>query len=70
MNWKDYKKEKPEKKHIDLRTQFLIKGHFQIGDKKGNTHYDVTRLCTYFDEDTVRFEEPANFVLLEWCYIL
>jgi len=69
MNWKKYKIEYPEKKHIALRTQFLVKGYFQINGKKGRPHYMVTRLCAYFEDDTILFEMPSDFVLMEWTNI-
>ncbi len=69
MDWKDIIRDKPELKHVKLRTQFLVKGYFQINGSKGDTHYRTERLCGYFADDTILFEEPSNFVLLEWCYI-
>lgn len=68
MNWKDIK-ETPEHKHIELETQFLVKGYYQMGNTEGATCYKVLNLCDYFDDATVLFDSPRFFIPTKWCYI-
>ncbi len=69
MKWIKVSEGMPDFSHIEKRTQFLVKGFFQLGDSVGDVHYTVTRLCSYFNDDTVLFEEQSNFNTLEWCEI-
>lgn len=69
MSWKEPHIEMPEHKHVKLRTQFSVKGYFKVGLVKGDIHYDVTRLCSYFEEGVVVFESKANFIILGWVEI-
>jgi len=69
MKWNKYPEVLPDKKHIKLKTQFLIKGFYKVGDSKGGTHYKVSRLVSYLGDAVVLFEEPQYFNTLEWSYI-
>ena len=70
MDWKDYEKEQPKKKHIKLGTQFLVKGYYQIGDRKGEACYHVSRAVDFLMQNNrVYLDSPLNFNILEWCHI-
>ena len=69
MDWIDIISQKPEEKHIKLRTQFLLFGFYQIENKNSNKVYIVSRLCDYLPDRMAAFELPHNFVLLKWCKI-
>ena len=70
MKWIDVNDELPDKRHIKLRTQFLVKGYFQIGESKGDVHCDTARLCDYLPEDyPATLEERVNFITTHWIEI-
>jgi hypothetical protein len=72
MNWIDVNEKMPEIEHIEKRTQFLLKGYIQLKDssKKLEPSYMISRLCDYFDDDTILFEEKMNFYTTHWVEII
>ena len=60
----------PNREHIELKTQFLIKGYYQVTEVKGKTCYNVSRLVDYLPkESSLYFEEPSHFVTTHWIEI-
>lgn len=60
----------PDKEHIKKRTEFLVRGYFQVGESKGDQCYRVCQLATYFADDSiVMFQTPSCFNEVEWMAI-
>ena len=71
MNWISIDERRPDKSHEKKRTQFLIKGSFQIGNKSSKVIYRVERLneCIPDDWEDTFFESPMDFKITHWCFI-
>jgi hypothetical protein len=66
--WISVKERMPELKHLELKTQFLVLGYFQINDLKGTDFYDVSRLSTmqYEFNKMILFESRSNYNITHW----
>ena len=53
-SWNEIMTCKPNREHIELKTQFLVKGFFSIGNTNGDICYQVCRLSDYLANSTKR----------------
>lgn len=69
--WHKIFKEMPDTKHVERRTQFLLKGAYGTPGRLGSTCYIVSRLdeAAYTCGVEIVFETPVDFIAREWTNI-
>lgn len=69
-NWVEVKQEMPDKSFLDKRTEFLVRGYFEIEGKRGSIIHKVLKLDDLNkDSDNTYFNGPADFVPTHWMFL-
>ena len=66
MEWISVEDRLPEPKHIDLKTQFLIKGYFHFDYCMGKVFYQALKLQDFYYKEGPRFDSNMHYVVTHW----